>query len=516
MKNIFKFLFIAFLAFGANSCTEEKLLDLSPFNDISNDAAYSSPSLILSSVNGMYNAAALGQYNSTTFNGGRGYIWGAAYIQQGDNRGEDVVNTATFYQLTYTATYDPTTANNVYYWVDGFRLINRCNLVIEGVTKAIANGIITSEVGNDYIGQAKFLRAITHFEMLIFFAQPYHLDNGASPGLPYREAGVDTQDEVDAEAAKPRITVAEVYQKVLADLNDAESLITSNVVTKASKSAAIAFKTRVYLHMRNWDKVIEEGNKLGTAYQLEAAPSGVFANNYTNKESIFSLRHNADYNPGVNAALASQYNRRLLVAISPIIWRDPSWLADDLRRKEATDGTGMVFTSSGRKYTNKYRDVTTYTDAAPIIRYAEVVLNMAEAYARKATPDLTNALAMLNSVRDRALADKATQSYTSAILSDKSAIVGAILKERRIEFLMEGRRWSDIHRLQKDDLFPIDGIPAKRANGNPAAAEYDLNLGPYTGPYGVAAIPGQGFKFLWPIPQIELNVNPGLGQNPGY
>jgi len=514
MKKIIKYLFLLFLAIGINSCSEDKLLNLSPINDISNDAAYSTPSLIESSVNGMYNAAALGQYNSTTFNGGRGYVWGAAFVQQGDCRGEDVVNTATFYQLTYTNTHDPTTANNVYYWVDGFRLINRCNLVIEGVNKAVQNGVISAAVGNDYIGQAKFLRAITHFELCLYFAQPYHLNNGSNKGLPYREAGIDTQDEVDQESAKPRLTVAEVYQKVLADLNEAENLITNTTMTKATKNAAIAFKTRVYLHMRNWDKVIEEGNKIKSAYQLEAAPSGVWANNYTNKESIFSLRHNADYNPGVNAALASQYNRRLLVAISPIIWRDPSWLSDDLRRKEATDGTGMVFTSGGRKYTNKYRDVTTYTDAAPIIRYAEVVLNMAEAYARKS--DLANGLTLLNSVRDRSLANKATQTYTAELFADNKAMVEAIIKERRIEFLMEGRRWADIHRLQQDDLVPMNGIPAKRANGNPAATEYDLASGPYAGPYGVAALPGSEGKFIWPIPQIELNVNPGLGQNPGY
>jgi hypothetical protein len=46
------------------------------------------------------------------------------------------------------------------------RLINRCNLVIEGVTNAITKGIVTQAVGDNYIGQAKFLRAITHFELL--------------------------------------------------------------------------------------------------------------------------------------------------------------------------------------------------------------------------------------------------------------------------------------------------------------------------------------------------------------
>lgn len=511
MKILFNKLFLAVsIVFFMNGCTEDNILNLSPINDISVDDAYSTPSLIESSINGMYNAAAIGQYNSTSANGGRGYIWGAAFVQQGDNRGEDVVNTATFYQLTYTATYDPTTANNVYYWVDGYRLINRANLVIEGVTKAVEKGIITKAVGDDYIGQAKFLRGITHFELVNFFARPYnHTTDASHEGIPYRVTGVDTQGEIDTDIAKGRNTVGEVYQNVLVDLNDAETLITNTTLTKATKNAAIAFKTRVYLHMRDWAKVISEGKKLELKYKLEAHPSGPFANSYSNTESIFSILHSAIINPGVNAALASQYNRRLLVCISPIIWRDPAWLSDDKRRTDvAGDPLSMVFTSGGRKYTNKYRDAVNYTDAAPVIRYAEVLLNMAEAYAR--SNDAVNGLALLNQVRNRSLANPATQEYVS--FGDNKALVGAILKERRIEFLMEGRRWSDIHRLQKDDLHPIDGIPAKVANGNPAATAFDLAT-PYTGPYGVAAIPGSDKRVIWPIPQIELNANPTLKQS---
>ncbi len=511
MKYIVKFLTISVLVFTLNACSEEELLDLSPINQISLEDAFSSPSLIQSSVNGMYNAAAIGQYNSTSPNGGRGYVWGAAFVQQNDCRGEDMVNKATFYQLTYTNTYDPSTANNVYYWVDGYRLINRCNLVIEGVTTAVANGIISAAVGDDYIGQAKFLRAITHFELLIQFARPYHLDNGASPGIPYREIGIDTQTEIDSESLKPRNTVAEVYAKVLSDLTSAESLITNTALVKANKKAAIAFKTRVNLHKRDWDNVILEGVKLNGAYTLMSTPNGVFANNYSNTESIFSLRHDANSNPGVNAALASQYNNRSLVCISPIIWRDPSWLVDDKRREQDV----MVKTVSGVIYTRKYKDVVSFSDAAPIIRYAEVVLNMAEAQARKTTPDLPTAISLLNSLRNRALADPSTQAYTSTTLPDQSTVVGAILKERRIEFLAEGRRWGDIHRLQGDNLFPISGIPQKVANGAPSAASYTLGT-PYTGPYGVATIPYTDFRFIWPIPQIELNANPNIVPNPGY
>ena len=78
------------------------------------------------------------------------------------------------YAITYTGTWDPAGAlNTVYYWVDTYRLVNRANLVIEGVTKAIASGVISQAEGNDYIGQALFFRAFSHYELLNFFARPY-------------------------------------------------------------------------------------------------------------------------------------------------------------------------------------------------------------------------------------------------------------------------------------------------------------------------------------------------------
>ena len=138
------------------SCTEDNVLGLEPYNQISEEAAFTTPDLVDLSVTGMYNSAQRGYYSDGS---GRGYPFGAAVIQQNDTRGEDAVNTQAFYQLTYTATYDPTTANNVYYWSDTYRLINRANIVIEGVATALENGVITAEVAADYTAQARFLRA---------------------------------------------------------------------------------------------------------------------------------------------------------------------------------------------------------------------------------------------------------------------------------------------------------------------------------------------------------------------
>src|SRR5699024_8979837 len=138
-----------------------------------------------------------------------------------------------------------------------------------------------------------------------------------------------------------------------------------------------------------------------------------------------------------------------------------------------------------------------YSDLAPVIRHAEVKLNLAEALAREG--DLQGGLDRLNEVRDRALADPDSQSYILSDLPTDKDIVEAIILERRIEFLMEGRRWGDIHRLQLDDLAPISGIPAKVANGVPSPDSYEAASGnmPNT---SVSAIPYDDYRFIWPLP----------------
>lgn len=268
--------------------------------------------------------------------------------------------------------------------------------------------------------------------------------------------------------------------------------------------------------MWDWNNVIAEAQKLmalpaADGYSLTATPDGPFASNYNNTESIFSMENSANNNPTTNGSLPQMYNGkgRALVCISPIIWRNTSWLSDDKRRGPTMAYTAPSGSLKGVYFTEKFRDYTNYTDAAPVIRYAEVLLNVAEAYARRnSAGDMSLGLQYLNQVRNRSLADPTTQAYTA--FADNSALLDAILVERRIEFCMEGRRWPDIHRLKLD-------IPAKLSNSNPPASAFTLGT-PYTGPYGVVSVPYSNYKFLWPIPQIEINANPTLAaeQNPGW
>ncbi|MHA6249129.1 RagB/SusD family nutrient uptake outer membrane protein [Pontibacter sp. CAU 1760] len=501
------------------SC-EKEVVELTPFDRITESTAFETPARVELSMAGVYDAAQSGFYAGGAV---RGYPFGAAHVEQGDTRGEDMLNLAAFYQITYESTYSAATANNQYMWETLYSLINKANVVIEGVEGAVAKNVITADQGKAYIAECKFLRALAHHELVTHYARPYnHTADASHLGVPYRTTAVNTPARVEEASTKGRDTVKEVYKLILEDLASAELGLpdtrTTNKVTRATKAAAIALKARVNLHKRDWSAVVTESNKIVSAaapfispfggYQLTATPEGPFANNKNNTESVFSIENSSADNAGTNGALPQMYSispARGLVAISPIIWNQAFWPLDDLRRTQLTKQA-----TTGYFFTNKYRDITTFSDNAPVIRYAEVLLNKAEAHARLNQP--AEALALLNAVRGRA---------TSLIYVGLSGneLVQAIINERRIEFLSEGLRWKDIHRLAVEGQYGPNGIPAKIAPSTASKADYVAASGVVRpGAVSLAAIPYDSYKFIWPLPLTEVAANPVLKdqQNPGY
>jgi hypothetical protein len=527
-KNNFRYIKTSVLtlllaAFSMQSCDKD-VTELSPFDRITEQLAFSSPARVELSMVGVYDAAQSGFYLSGQV---RGYPFGAASTAQGDMRGEDMLNVAAFYAITYEATYNVASANNVYMWHTLYGMINKANIIIDGVKTAATGGIITPAAAAAYEGEARFLRALAHHELLVHFARPYkHTADASHQGVPYRTVAVNTAAALESEVQKGRNTVAECYNLLLEDLNFAEANLPETrgtaglKISRATKAAAIALKNRILLHKGDFNGVITEGEKLletkTGAHELEASPEGAFANNSGNKESIFSIENAATDNSGVNGALPVMYSiapGRALVAISPIMYNNPAWVASDLRRTLLVKEAGNGF------FSNKYRKITTQDDWTPILRLAEVALNTAEAYSR--TGNAAKALDLLNKVRNRAVTDAALQFDGSTFASAKE-LTAAILMERRIEFLGEGRRWSDIHRLATDADFNTGGIPSKVAFGNTTKASWGFGLaydnGVYTGSRTITNKPYDAFQFIWPIPLDELNTNEVLKgqQNPGY
>lgn len=512
------------------SC-ESEVVELEPVANFSDLSAYTTPARCELAMIGAYDAAQCGSYNGSY---SRGYPFGAASTIQGEMRGEDMNLTAAFYQITYEAKYSTTSANNMYMWETSFECINRVNTVMKGEETAVENGILSENQGNQYKGECLFLRALTYHNLMLHFALPYNVQGNNSYGMPLYLTPINTTEEI-AEALKVgRSTVAQTYEQIIKDLDAAESLLSAtnsaNSITRATKGAAIALKTRVYLHMRDWDNVIKEAKKITKdaviapfssavgGYALESSPATPFTSYSSNSESIFSIENSSDDNGSVNGAMSAMMScrdgARAIITSSPTLYNSSYWLEDDKRRAL------LMYRESDKYYfCDKYQNPTTREEYNPIIRYAEVLLNYAEAALRK--DNSTLALELLNAVRNRSLANPATQAYEAADFATTKDMLEAILWERRIEFHGEGRRWEDIHRLAADDLVPSKGIPAKIAYSNAQGlGVFVVNGAVNSAWYSSSAIfiPYTDKRFIWPIPQNDLIRNPTLAaqQNTGW
>ncbi|MBP6054402.1 MAG: RagB/SusD family nutrient uptake outer membrane protein [Cytophagaceae bacterium] len=464
------------LAMTVSSCNKE-FLSAVPELDLSDATVFNTPARVLSQVNGLYGSAK------------NGSLFGGRYLIYNDIRGEDWVNrttnSVTGYS-TYQGNQDPSDSYLANFWVQGYLTINRTNLFLEGL--AANPNAVSSTLAANYRGEAKFLRALTYFSLVQYFAKPYIMDKGASAGLPLRLKGSVSSADNDM----PRSTVAQVYAQVLSDLNDAENELPDSYgtallnTTRAHKNTAIALKTRVKLAMGDYAGVIADANKIVSAaapfksstrvaHALQADVSAVFKAPYTTTESIFSFPMDATNAPGTQNQLGYYFNagnvEYYLNTGTIGIYNNPQFAATDDRKTKLTVATTAVakFPSS-----TKFSGVSPYVDFVPNIRYAEVLLNLAEAEAE--TGNLSRAAALLKAVHGRSDA-----AYVFAALDTKADVIKAILTERRIEFLAEGFRANDVTRrgepmvsfgagatIQPSDPRYIYGIPLAEVQTNPS------------------------------------------------
>ena len=531
-NNILYMIFAIGILFG---CTESAI-DLKQKDSITYDVAFETADRCELAIVGCYDAAQSGYYPGN--NQRRGYPFGAATVQQGDMKGEDMLNVQQFFAITYNGDYSASSPNGQAHWECTYQMVNKINIVIDGLKTAAEKGILSAEKAKDGEAEIRFLRALGLHELLVYFAMPYAATPDASHfGVPVSIVPVNTIEKVEEAKEAGRLTVKATYDQILEDLNFAEQNITSTdragglKISRASKAAVIALKARVYQHMGQWDNVISESSKIVSAtapfsspignYKLTEKPEGPFENNSGNTESIFSIENAALDNATNNGSLSQFYfTVRSLVCVSPIIINADFWLIDDLRREQLLRTS--TYGSINAYWSWKYRAGTVMDDWTPIIRYAEVLLNYAEADAR-VNGVTQKAVDLLNAVRNRAVTD-ASQQFSMSSFSNIDALMTAILNERRIEFLAEGRRWPDMHRLTYDKYAVKSsddkaGVPDKASWGSMTTASYD----PASGVVDPNIIRTPGFnledrRYVFPIPLSEITSNPKIAtqQNPGW
>ncbi len=163
---------------------------------------------------------------------------------------------------------------------------------------------------------------------------------------------------------------------------------------------------------------------------------------------------------------------------------------------------------------DQFSDISSATMHFPIIRYAEVLLTIAECDI-ELNQDFDEAIACMNLVRERAgMPDVNTSKY-----NDQTSLRTLVRRERRVEFAGEGLRRADLKRW--GSLYStLSGFEIERYNGDVTTTlndegDYDVSV------TGISTVSGQTYSFqeyqiLFPIPQDEMDVNPNVEQNPGY
>ncbi|MFN2571201.1 MAG: RagB/SusD family nutrient uptake outer membrane protein [Gemmatimonadales bacterium] len=457
-------LLLVLLAAGCNN-----VLDVHPINEFDQNQAITTPGGARAAVAGMYDALQGTDLEAS--------YYGGEMLFFGDLGADDVEHTGTYTTYRQIDQNDITSDNNSIegFWDAIYRAIGRANIIIQKVPDVA--GLSTSE-RDDLLGQAHFVRALSYHNLIKFWG-----DTAAS-GLGVPIVLIPPHDISEA-GLVTRATTGEVYAQILSDLSDAESLMGSSTdAHRATGMAVRALRARVYLYQKNYagaeteaEAVAAGGFSLAPQYGDLFTPQGD-----DTPEDIFRLHFDAvDYSWEGYYYLPYEVQGRgeiapsvsLIQAYAPAYNGSPtSFVTADERGNwniafvDSTDGT--------TKYGSKWRTGIGAEDIH-VFRLAEVLLIQAEAEARQ--NKLAEADSTLTPIRLRAGLPRAgldTMSQANAIL--------AILQERRLELAMEGDRWPDLIRTGR--------------------AVSVLSIAP--------------FQKLYPIPLNELDVAPGLVQNPGY
>ncbi len=476
------------LLVGVSSCKKD-FFNLEPYTSVPVGTAIKSEADLNAAVNGMYNT--LRSVN----------LFGRTLIVKGDMMGDDVyLKTGNSGRYLWTRDYNATAANTDMEgaWNSAYQAIKNANTVIDA-------NVPSSAIVDELKGEAYAIRALMHFELVKNFAKPYTVDPN---GL-----GVPIVTKFDQNALPPRNTVKEVYQQIVEDLTQASSLVKLNFgqsftilstnytrvknTSYISKYGVKALLARVYQHMGDWTNARDAALDVVNNSGVTLVEPGAFASYWKNPsprtdkvETLFEVSADISGNLGTNS-LAAFYDA--FGGGYGDVWVTNEhyniYSPTDVRLQVIRTSTTLV--SGQTVYTiNKYQNNTNATDKddTKVIRFADVVLILAEAYAN--LNDDANARLRLNQVAQKR--DPSFAGYTSS----GAQLKADILKERRKEFAFEGLRYWDLFRLNlpipnhtKSQsplvLFPIDVDNTRRING---------------------------------IPQSEIDVNPNIRtqQNPGY
>ncbi|WP_165501817.1 RagB/SusD family nutrient uptake outer membrane protein [Pedobacter frigiditerrae] len=348
-------------------------------------------------------------------------------------------------------------------WLSVYQRIYASNSVLEGLSES---KVLSPSVAAGLRGEALFTRAFNYFYLVnLFGAVPLHLT---------------TDQRLNAIAS--RKPVGEVYAQLVADLQEAETLLADAYVggerSRPNKAAARALLARVYLYIGDFKNAEVYASKvidMTSVYALVGL-NNIFLKN--SQEAIWQLMPPAGANTNegnllILTATPIQVSLSANLAVNGFEVGDQrkvNWV------RSFVNATGTYY----YPFKYKVKSSTTVTEHSMVLRLAELYLIRAEA--RVNLDNLAGGLSDLNVIRVRA------GLSGLGLTLNKSQLLSAIQGERRVELLGEwGHRWLDLKRTGTATLV----LAPIKANW-------------------------QATDVLYPIAKDEVNRNQNITQNEGY
>jgi hypothetical protein len=492
MKKLHTYPIIALLLFAValSSCNK---LNENPSSVIVSSQFFKTSSDAVSAVNAVY-----GTLNSDP--AGDFPLYGRQLnllVENGsDNQVYSPSNTNPDVRALGTATYIASNSRVQKVWQQLYYGINRANIAIDNIPAIQIDTVLKSRLARE----SKFIRALLYFNLVRLY--------GDVPLVLHNPSSIDLDKLLVS-----RTAAADVYAQIVNDLKDATNLPKKYAgadLGRATSGAAHALLAKVYVTRKDWADALTELTTVingGYGYALFPNYRDVFQKPTKNgAEHIFSVQFETNLGEANSVQNLSQSFTSFNTGTFPIdIPADSSvfklFSKTDTRRAvtfydsvyNAATGKYVVYKNAYTPYFNKFVDyslspLSTQSQSGvnyPVIRYADVLLLYAEVLNEINGAPNGDAYTAINQVRSRAGVAGLTTGLGQSDFRD------SVFLERRKEFIQEGHRWFDLVRQGGTVLVDaLHKIPAK------SAASSKNNL--------------------FPIPQVEIQLNSQLKQNPGY
>ncbi len=372
------------------------------------------------------------------------------------------------------------------FWGDCYKAIAVCNVVIEGLQNVDDDN---QALKKHIKGQAHTLRAMHYLNLMNTYGMPYVKGQDSEWGVPIKTTAI-AEDRL-----YKRNSVHEVYSLIRADVDSAMKLCNPELKLKIYEMnwfATMIFASRVHLYMEDYDEVI----RIGEQYLIRKSELPVATDNLTNglfsgftaswsgiatnPEIVFNYGYSpATYSTVYQASAGYDYFT-VSQSLRTLFAKSLKTGESDKRMTNTTGSTASWFFGVG---SSQYvpRKIYLNNTRRSSLRTGELVLNLAEAYAKKG--NIQKAISHLNYIRASRIQNY--QGFAAADFNQQS-IVTFTEEERRRELCFEDHRLPDLKR-----------------NGMPALEHV---IQDFTGRYKATLQQGD-FGYIFQIPLKERNLN---------